>query len=272
MKRGIYMNKKFLLFCLFGLFLLTICGCKNNLDKAPQDEGYQGDSPAEQTPAESAPERKLIYKVDVRLETKDLEKTLDEITTNMAEDELIYERHEYESQVTLQLRIKSSRLEAFLDSLSESGKVGNLNMTSTDVSLAYQDKTNRITSLNAERARLVELYAEASMSDMILINKRISEIDREVMDLQGTLNEYDSLIDYSEVTLNIYEVESIAKQSFGSRIISGFVSGFKALIIFLEELAVILVTMLPFLAVFALTGIGTAFFYQRHKKRKSLHK
>ena len=47
------------------------------------------------------------------------------------------------------------------------------------------------------------MYADASMDDMILINKRISEIDLLLGELQGDLNRYDSLIEYSTVTLTI---------------------------------------------------------------------
>ena len=70
--------------------------------------------------------------------------------------------------------------------LSDYGHVKNYNKEATDISLQYQNTANRISSLKTERDRLVELYENASMSDMILINSRIAEIDLQLGELEGT--------------------------------------------------------------------------------------
>ncbi|MGB4180528.1 MAG: DUF4349 domain-containing protein [Bacilli bacterium] len=84
--------------------------------------------------------------------------------------------------------------------------------------MQYQDTENKINSLLAEKDRLNELYADASMNDMILINQRISEIDLLLGELQGDLNRYDSLIEYSTVTLTIRASKKASDAPFGKRL------------------------------------------------------
>ena len=67
------------------------------------------------------------------------------------------------------LRIKSTRLDAFLDSLDQFGTVRDLTRNATDLSLFYYDTKGEIEALEAERDRLVDLYQNATASDIIQI-------------------------------------------------------------------------------------------------------
>src|SRR5690606_37858769 len=119
--------------------------------------------------------------------------------------------------VYIVLRIKSERVDNFLNSISSEENFTNLKRSSTDVSLAYQDKTTKINSLNSERERLIDLMENANMSELLQINTRISEIDYQLSILNQEKNELDSLIDYSEVELRIQEIKTSDDITFGKK-------------------------------------------------------
>lgn len=53
-----------------------------------------------------------------------------------------------------------------------------MDICAEDISQIYQDTESEIATYEAEKTRLIELYEDASLSDMITINTRLSEIDQ----------------------------------------------------------------------------------------------
>ncbi|MGB4332380.1 MAG: DUF4349 domain-containing protein [Bacilli bacterium] len=148
------------------------------------------------------------------------------------------------------------------------GTVKDLNKEATDISLQYQDTENKINSLLAEKDRLNELYADASIDDMILINKRISEIDLLLGELQGDLNRYDSLIEYSTVTLTIRASKKAGDAPFGKRLANSFRNGFTAVVIFLKYLLIGLTVILPAAIILGPVAVGIVVLRNYIKKKR----
>jgi len=258
------------LFNIFMVFLLFFgligCSVKNNYDMAPGDGGNDDTERNAETVNHS--ERKIIYTASAKIITKDLDATLNGIHGFLNDDEWFDKESHSDNQSYLVIRVKTTRLEQFINILSDYGKVKNLNKEAIDISLQYQNTANKISSLEAERARLVELYESASMSDMILINARITEIDLQLGELDGTLIEFDSLIEYSTVTLTVTEDYSVSKIPYGKRLINAFTSGFRAVRVFFEYLLIVFSTLLPFLLVLSPVGIIIGVIYHKNKKKK----
>lgn len=259
---------KVLLFVLISFFIFVGCSTKTSDrdygEVTPGDENQENDFSEDE---ETLPTRKIIYTASCHISTKDLQDTTTKIKRSLEADEWIdYERHNNQN-VYLIIRVKSARLDTFVESFSEYGDIGNFSKEAKDISLAYQNNTNKIASLEAEHARLVILYANSGISDMITINKRISEIELELDRLSGILNQYDSLIEYSTVNITIYEHAIIKETTFSQAIKKAFNGGFNALVSLLRYVVLALSAIIPFLIIIVPVG-GIAFFYSKYKKKK----
>lgn len=262
---------KFLLITLMLVMLFVFSGCasESNYDKSPGGPGIgDNDDQVEEIASESSVNRKIIYTVRADISTKNLTETYKSIKKSLQADEWMDSESITRTTIYLTIRVKSSRLDEFVNSFSNYGEVGNYNKESKDISLTYQNYENRVASLEAERARLNELYETASMNDMIQINRRISEIDLEIGQLTGELNKFDSLSDYSEVYLRIYEHEIIKEPSFGGAIGNAFRDGWDAVVSILKFLVIALSALTPFLVIFVPVGGGLYFILKYNKKRK----
>lgn len=262
------MKSKFLLFVNLFLLMFALFGCRSEYDGEKKNPSYNEGETEEIIVLSS--ERKIIYNVTANLYIKeDFEEKVEDLKDSINEDEWTDYENISENYAQIVFRIKTTRLEAFIDSLSDYGKVRNLNKKASDVSLQYQDTSNQILALEAEKERLIELYDQATMSEIIQINTRISEIDKELRVLKGEIIRFDSLIDYSEVSVAIYNEEPAEEDdSYWEKIKEAFKKGIDALLEFLEVISIGLVTVLPFIVI--LGGIGLSIFFIRkfHLKKK----
>jgi len=135
-------------------------------------------------------------------------------------------------------------------------QVNRVNKTATDISLSYQDKSDRIIALEIQRTRLLELYDEAQLIDLLMINEQLAKIETEIMKLQGELNMFDSLVDYSELKIFIYESVTAERTGFFPRVGMAFENGVLAVVSILDGLVIAIVTILPVAVVFVPAGYG----------------
>jgi len=246
--------------------LLTACGGSPEQDS--QEPGYN-DDPVENEDDNSSnvPERKRIYKVTANMETEDLPGTIKNIRLNLEVDEWFDEENIQDDNAFFIIRVKSSRLDSFLASLSDEGTINNLYKVATDVSLEYYDKTSQIVTLEAERSRLLVLYEGASVNEMISLNSRIADIDSKIGKLQRSINEYDSLIDYSEIRLTIKEVVLQTETlSYVDKMKIAFNGGWSAFTEIVKFIFLVLIAVAPFIPI----GIGIYFYIRYYNKKKMI--
>lgn len=261
------MKKKFFILLFIFLFVISLSACsKKNYKSAP---GNSYEQTQDVTTFNNTTNRKIVYEVNATLNVDDIEETLKSIKDFLNEDEWLDQERHYENSSYLVIRIKSSRLDEFINAFSEMGSVSNFSKTGTDISLEYYDTQAKIESLETQRTRLLELYENASINDMIIINNRLSEIDFELNKLKGNLNKYDSKVEYSVVTLNILYKTKETKTSYGNRIVNSFLSGINAIKVFFEYFILVLATLFPFILIAIPTGFLVRFIYIRNKKKKN---
>lgn len=269
-----------LLIALVSTFFLV--GCSGNssdsnkgFDNYPNGGGadYIEDSDisedGEDTPTLS--ERKIIYKVFTNFYSHDVGAFINKVKSNMEADEW------YDSEVvrdngysTIVVRIKTARLDSFLNAISSGEKLTYIERTGTDISLSYQEAENKLNALKAEHSQLVTLMGSATkMDDIIKIRSRLTELELDIGNLEGTLNRYDSLVDYSTVTINVNKVNVEEAESFGNRISRVFKSAWKALGDFFKWLGVAIVAVFPFAIVILPIAAGITALVIILKKRKN---
>lgn len=257
--------KRILRTLLLGLALFGMIGCamsEGGLTTSPNNV-FDGDLVLLDNDA--VPVRKIIYKVDVEYDVDDLNEAAAFLQSIMESDEWMDKEVRGERVYGFDARVKTERLDLFLNALNGVFEMMTYQKVGTDISLQYQDMSNRVLALQTQLDRLLVLYESASLSDMIVINREISEIEIELAQLEGRLNHYDSLVEYSEVHIRFYGDALITKSPFFNRLWTTFVAGWGSVVDVFDGLFIVLAAVFPFAVVF---GIPGAMFIIRIRKRK----
>lgn len=211
-------------------------------------------------------ERKIIYTAYANITADNVNDSIKTLNSMLNDGEWVETSQTSDYYAKVVLRIKSERLNSFMENLSELGTVNSTEVSSNDISLAYSDTTLRKSTLENEYQRLNELLVSASsMNDILTINKRLAEIETELQKIQSTLNKYDSLIEYSSVTITMYKKgEEPKKTTFGDKV--GTAYGVNGKII--EGLGIFLIAILPYLAFSAILAVAIILIRKQVKKKK----
>lgn len=251
------------------VFFLVLCffGCKAEDEVLTEQESENINNTLL---ADDIPNRKIIYEVDISINVSNLSEVIADLPSRLETDEWFDKETVSESSAYYLIRIKTERLDAFIKGLKDDYALNHYEKTGTDISLQYQDKSSRILAIESQIARLNDLYENASLTDMIIINEQLSELEIELQRLNGELLVFDSLVDYSEVHLTIYGSRVTTKSPFFNRLGHSIGSGFSALISFLDGLIMVVATILPFAIVFGGIGLGTVCLIKKHNKKLDL--
>ena len=220
-----------LLLCLMLLASLTACGgsSKNTSAMGVMREEAAAEAPAMmadnsvmmkgESGSTSLPEgRKWIITIDMNVETDDLDSmmaNLDQKINSLGgyvEDQNIhngstYASHRYRS-ANLTVRIPDEKVDQFTDDVSGMANVVSQNLRREDITLQYVATSSRVTALETEEARLLELLAKAeTMEDLLEIEARLTDVRYELENYASQLRLYDNQVDYATIYLYIEEVQ-----------------------------------------------------------------
>lgn len=283
--------------------LLTGCGAAS-MDSVAN--GYY-DAPAADAPAE-APEmdfvydeekglsstdstntalpadQKIITTINMDAETEDMNPLLEKISAKTAElggymeSQEIYngsKRNNYSYRYAyLTVRIPADKLDSFVNLVSDNANVVSSNTSTENVTLSYIATESRITALETEQDRLLELLAMAeTMEDLLLIESRLTEVRTELEQVNSVLRSYDNRINYSTIHLNITEVKEYTEveeepETFWDRISGGFVNSLKNVGDGIVNFVVFLIVALPYIAPFAVIAVVVVLLIKRPWKKK----
>ena len=278
----------FLCICL----LLTACGAETPADKeavhvvqydrteSPMEDAsteLKTDSAAGLTaPAQS--DRKLIRTVSMDAETENYDTlitALEEKLTALGGYTESRQTGTYGSTrrwSSMTIRIPADNLSAFVTHVSKNANVLSTSEETKDVTLQYVDTESKITALETEQARLLELLAGAqNLSEILEIEARLSDVTYELERYASQKRSYDNQITYATVRLTVEEVEvltPVEEPSVFDRIRTGFTSSLHGVSDGLVNLFVLLIAGSPYLLVYgAVIGVILAV-SSRIRKRK----
>ena len=244
---------------LLVLALFTACGAKSQstaaMDYAAVEEmemaveapaAMQANSLTEGSAADASvlPEnRKWIITVNMDAETNDLDALMASLDARIAdlngyvEDQTTYNGSTNSSRryryANLTIRIPAADVNAFTEEVAGIANVVSKNLSREDITLTYVATESKITALETEEARLLELLAKAeTMSDLLEIEARLSDVRYELESYSSRLRLYDNQVDYATIYLYISEVQEytpVAEKTTWERIRDGFASSMKGL-------------------------------------------
>ena len=285
-----------LLLCAALLLTLTACGGSSKTEAmysagvmmeeaAPMEAPMAADNTASlkgaQSGSASLPEgRKWIITIDMNVETGDLDVLMADLDQKInslggyVEDQNIHNGSNYSSRryrsANLTIRIPDEKVDQFTSEISGLANVVSQNLRREDITLKYVATSSRVTALETEEARLLELLAEAdNMTDLLEIEARLTDVRYELENYASQLRLYDNQIDYATIYLNIEEVQEytpVEEPTFFERIKNTFADSLEGLGDGILNITVFLVGNSPYLLTFGVLAFVIVLLAKRSRK------
>mgnify|MGYP001142545559 CR=1 FL=1 len=229
--------------------------------------------------------RKIIFEGEIEARTKRFDEDLNTILTKLK----AYGGYQQNASVSgtkpekwqdrgrsaiLVLRVPSKHFDDFMNVLKGLGETVSTSVNGRDISEQYYDTQSRLKTLRIQKERLEALLEKAStLEDIIEIENALENTTTRIEDLEIQLRNYDSLIDFSIVTVYLNEVNDLqtvkpADKSLGERISTAFYDVLNALARFGEGLLIFLIGGSPVLVPLAIIAVILILVFRSRKKKK----
>ena len=261
------------------------CSKSSGLNHYPNEGGATTDGSGLIMP--SGENRKIIYDVYAAIETdnfsntlKAIENAIVEINTD-CEDKSYVSKSEIDnatSYAEIVLKVNTDKLAVFLNKFSDFGRVVNRHISSEDITEKYADTAAIIAAYNAELQLLQEKLEKENNTDVAFrYTTRITQINKEINYYQSLLNSYDSVVDFSTVTLRIYSKGEVPiEEKYDKKIEKVFFGSLNFLLEILKFLFLALIAIWPYaliaLAVFLLIKYIRKYLKKKHKSQSGVQK
>ena len=226
---------------------------------------------------------KLILRADLRLETVDFDDAVEKLNKLVSDCGGYYEQSDVDMGSYYSdgyrygrytVRIPKDKYDTFLNSVGEVCHVTSRNESAEDVGLQYYDIESRIRLLEIKQERLMKLLEQAStMEDIITLENALSDIQYQLESNNIQKNRYDSLIDYSTISIRLEQVQRLSgqpleQQGFFSQLGSSFVRGFQNTLDGFSDILLSLAYNVIPLSIFALILFGLASLLKKRRKNR----
>lgn len=232
---------------------------------------------------------KIIYSGYTEIETLDFEKTIDDLLKMVSETggfiqnsnvtggdyNAMYSGKEIYRYADYTIRIPADKFKSVTDSLKNLGNVVSSSTNADNITMQYTDTESRLATCRTKEARLIELLSKAtSMEDILAIENSLSEVRYEIESLTSQIKNWDSLINYSTMTISIREVALYSKDnnsdiSYGQQLKAAFVHSLYAIGHFFKGFFKFLVGAFPVLVVLAIIAVPVLLIVKSVRKKKA---
>ena len=229
--------------------------------------------------------RKWVVTVYLNAETEDLEVLLTQLDQQInqmqgyIENQEIYNGSAYSARryrsADLTIRIPAEDVDAFTQAVSGAANITSKQISREDITLNYTATDSKVTALKTEESRLLELMAKAeTMSDLLEIEARLSQVRYDLELYTSRLRLYDNQVDYATIHLSISQVQEYTpapERTVGQRIQDGFRSSLKGVGEGAVNFVVWFLSNLPYLVVWAAV-LAAAWFVTRKPRARRKEK
>ena len=264
------------------------------------DAGYATDKEAQPQPAaggeadEDASNRKIVYTGNVSLQTLEYDTSAksihdringcggfieSEYTSN--EDPYWYYRDRSGSAakrtrrtLNVTARIPADKFEAFMEDLKKDGQVISTSVNAQNISVSYATHDASRKALEIEQERLLEMMDKAkTIEEMIAVEKRLTEVERELGNEKTTLSAMDRDVNFSTVDIQLEEVfeysENVVEVTYGERLKRAFGNAIEGFVDFWQAVLLFIVGSFPFLIMWGILIFVLVKIVRRSRKRRS---
>ncbi len=238
-------------------------------------------APAAEAPAEmpeqdtgtvpAAQDRKLIKNASMEVETENFDQ-LDAaienrtkaaggyIESRQVNGSSIYDGAAGRRYASYTIRIPAEKIDGFIEDITGRANVLSQSSYVEDVTLQYVDTASRITSLETQRDRLLEMLDSAeTVEDMITIESELANVRYELERYASMLRMYDNRITYATLNISVSEVKKLTDTAepvtVGERIRKGISNSFVNVVEGVGNFFIGLIICLPYLILLLLVGV-----------------
>lgn len=226
-------------------------------------------------------DRQVVVSTGITLETMEFEETctkLEQIclsaggyfsSTSVQGNGWYDENSRRTGQFTL--RIPTSRYDSTVQGIVQAGNLLYREESVEDVTETHTDLQARLTSLQTQEARLLQLMERAEDLDTLLrIQSELTDVQYEIEYHQSMLRTLGNLVEYTTLQVTVYEVVEVTPPepvSFGGRLATALQESGQNSIKFLQNFIIFLVHALPFLLFIAIVALVVVALVRRRRKR-----
>ena len=242
------------------------------------DENYAPEREAQPQPAaggegdEDISNRKIVYTGNISLQTLEYDASAksihDRITGYGGFIESEYTRNEdpywyYRDRsgsaakrtrrtLNVTARIPADKFEAFMEDLKNDGQVISTSVNAQNISVSYATHDASRKALEIEQERLLAMMDKAqTIEEMIAVEKRLTEVERELGNEKTTLSAMDRDVNFSTVDIQLEEVfeysETVVEVTYGERLKRAFGNAIEGFADFWKGVLLFIVGSFPFL-------------------------
>lgn len=228
---------------------------------------------------------KIIYSCYAEIETLTFEESCQEITKLIARYGGFLEsstvsghNYNYEGRRNAEyvIRIPRESFEEVTGSLSNIGNVPYCSISAENITAQYRDTESRLATYQVEEDRLLAMLEKAeTVADMLEIESRLSEVRYNIESLTTTILGWDSLVNYSTLTIYLQEVIEYTAEpelTYWQRIGKGFMSTLRDVGEFFKDLFRAFIVSLPVLVLLAVGAVILVVIVRTWKKRRAAKK
>ncbi len=249
--------------------------------------------------------QKLIYTADLHIETLDYAKSLKDLKEAIqnaggyieAENENSYAKAYYgydadgygegknENQETgegrlmdnsLVIRVPTSSYTSFLEGMTGIGSVVSRSQAVDNVTAYYHDTEVQIKALKIQEERLLDMMKKAdTIEDMIMVEKRLTEVQAQLDSYESTLKDLDDQVDYARVNISLKEVEEyreLPEAGFGQKAKSRLQEGFESFVEGMADLALWILYHIPAIILLIIVIVIVRIFMKKRGWKPELKK
>ena len=222
-------------------------------------------------------DRKLVYRFEYNIETKEYEKSLSDLNLKVKEYGGFVESSSYDNTsrrlkvIDMTIRIPKENSEDFQASLGQIGGITYQAVSTDDLSKIYADTSNQVEVLQAKEARYIELLDQAeSIEDILAIEGQLAEVQAQLKFMNQDLKNIDYDVDYNTFNIHLYEVEKLdigvnEKESFSARLANAFSQSLENFTNFVQNFILFFARNLIFIAVLAVIVIVVLWVVKRRR-------
>lgn len=226
--------------------------------------------------------RKWIVTVDMSAETEDMDVLIDGLQAHIdslggyVQNQRIsngsYRSNYRYRSAYLTVRIPAESVDSFTEKVSGMANVTHSSKDLEDITLSYVATESRMKALQTEEERLLVLMEQAeTMSDLLEIEARLTDVRYELESVTSQLRSYDNLVSFATIYLNIEEVKEytpVAEKTRWEKITEGFVKSLKGVWNGFLDFVVWFVVNIPYILVFGVIIFVVIWIVRKAAKKK----
>lgn len=258
----------------------------SGVEKTNGTEAAPNEVKSENTNA-GAEQRKVIKTSKLEVETKHFDDAVNFViertdrdkgyiqSSNIQGGRLQEDQYAANRYAQFTIRIPVDKLNSFLKDAEAIGVITSRSDNDEDVTSQYFDTEARVKTLKIQEDRLLSILQKSEkLTDIIELEKRLSEVRNEIESLTGTLKKYDNLVALATVNVNIREVQTespvkVKPVTFGDKILDGFKQSVSTLYEIIKGIILAVVYVLPFAVAAVIIYIPVRILVKRYNRSKS---